>query len=163
MLVRAQDVTHARVVGELAQQEIGLVHTAPGGKGPVGADAFAGHAFRLDDARVGVTAWRHQAPQPRQRRRKDMEEAEDAVARGFPGAWGRPNAETADIDRNGPIHDAGEHFAGDDDAGIGERTPGASSMCSRIRPRLSGTASIFRNSSGMGGSAVKRSRCTSVP
>jgi hypothetical protein len=71
-----KDVAHPGVLDELAQQQIGLIHAATRGKRPVGAHAFAGHALGVHDARIGVAARRNQPPQPRQRRRQNVKDAQ---------------------------------------------------------------------------------------
>src|ERR1041385_1655493 len=48
MLIRTKDVTHARVLGKLPQEEVGLVDPPPRGKRPIGANAFTGTSFPLD-------------------------------------------------------------------------------------------------------------------
>ena len=62
-----------------------------------------------------------------------------------------------------PVTTSGTMWRGMTTRGLGVGTPGASIVCSQMRARLSGAASMFRNSSGSGGSAVSRSRFGSVP
>lgn len=66
MLVRYQDVLGSRGVLDEAQEQIGVANLGVGGKGPVGADAFAAQALGGDDAGVRVTPGSNQAPELRQ-------------------------------------------------------------------------------------------------
>ncbi len=101
VLVGDQHVAGLGRVDNLAQQQVGLVDAAAGGKGPVGAHAFGLHVLALLglDAGVGVAARGDQPPQPRQRRAEHMNHGEDAVELAVAVRRRAAHAKAAHIDR----------------------------------------------------------------
>ncbi len=123
---------------ELLEQQVGKVDPLAGGEGPETPHAFARDPFSLrHDARVVVAARRGEAPEPGERGRQDMEQAQDAIRRFLAGTGRGPNAEAADVHRHVPLDDAGDDVTRDDDTGIGTRhARGVLDVVPDQRPRL---------------------------
>ncbi len=118
VLVGDEDIAHAIGALDLLQQEVGLIDAPPGGKGPVGAHAFGGHAFGLDDARIGMATGSDESPQPGKGRGEDVQESDDAVGGIFSRAGRRAHTHATNIDIDRAIDDVGNNAARDNDPGI---------------------------------------------
>jgi len=124
MLIRREDVFHIRRIYDLLQQQVGLLDLFPRGEGPVAAYPLAAYTFRLYDTRVSMPSRGHQSPEPGERRRQNMHNADDTVVRVFPGTRRRAQANASDINPDRIRINTGDDIPWQDHPRVGARYTG---------------------------------------